>query len=163
MSGVFARNGTNDIFDFSILGTNYSQIWHREMHSCSFKSSYGLSSMRKNSSFACLSNFYELFSREESACIFWILKNKNAFPTPREKKFVKIAQTSKRRVFAYARQPIRAFEWARMHFPRLDLAVSRPPNRKLKNVTCAISCESPAHIRMQRTPIFFIMMSWVII
>ena len=116
------------------------------MHSCSFKSSYGLSSIRKNSSFTCLCNFDELFSREESACIFWILKNKNAFPTPREKKFVKIAQTSKRRVFAYARQPIRAFEWARMHFPRLDLAVSRPPNRKIKNVTCAISCEYPAHI-----------------
>ena len=69
MSGVFARNGTNDIFDFSILGTNYSQIWPWEMHSCSFKSSYGLSSIIRKNSFS-LCNFDELFSREESACIF---------------------------------------------------------------------------------------------
>ena len=84
MNGVFARNSTNDNFEFSIFGAFYSQIWPWEMPSCPSKSPCGFLLPKNRFLLVCqiLMNFFSLGVQNAS----FFSKSKNAFWTPSEKK-----------------------------------------------------------------------------
>ena len=136
MNGVFARNSTNDNFEFSILWTLYSQIWPWEMHSCPSKSPCGFSLVAKKSSFACLSNFEELFFARSPECIFFFKNFQNSKMNSgllAKKKFAKTGQTSPNSIFWQQERTHTDFLVDKNAFPMARFGCKMPRKSKTQN------------------------------
>ena len=81
---------------------------------------------------ACLSKFDELFLREESACIFWILKNENACRLLTRKKFVNIGNKQTKDFWEHERTHTN-FLMDKNAFPMARFGCKRPRKSKTQN------------------------------